>query len=832
MTENDSKKKETNFQIEQPASATNTNQPVLYTHSYNTPPMSLDRLHRVERWNMVRLGYLIEAGPDHPLIKAGEAHSKKTRRNTFIYEPVYDHIKKVFNQLVYQKGTPIGVLNTEFLQPHGDSGRLNARANISLQVTSRYIRHAVSGEYYFDVDIVNAHPVLLAHYCDKYKIRCSALKRMIKHRDAIFEEVLRSNPKLEREDVKKAVLALLNGGTTDYKKIRNKPDDLVEFADEIAMIIQDVANLNKSLLNEVRNKRKKDNKDYNHEGAVMCRILQDLENQCLECMEDVCVEYGVPLEQMIPIHDGMQLPRLPVVEEKLDEILRACEVAVKERLDVTVSIVSKPMDSHLKVEGFEWPDDSDMHYCNIETKEKKVVIPFNPQDDIYDITEYFRDIVFDNRETMVSAMVDMLPKVIRMVQFPEAYIVNKGRINQGENVRESWCVNLEKTVSMQFSYRTDNGEKIKKLDAFPEVLRALPMYKGITFNPNIENVDPRLFNMYNGFKAREVPDVDMSLIQPILNHIRITWCNDNTDIFDYVIQWLRQAFAEPWNKTGVVLLLYSGEGTGKGIIIDQFIKDLIYGDQNSLTIQGLGKIVQRFNSALMNKMLVCANEVNSETGFHDTFDTLKALITDPTFCPEKKGLDIMGDFPIPCNFIFTTNNHNSVKLGKSDRRYLCLEVSDKYRGNWDYFANLDKYIKQVNADHFYTYVKRLPKTRELRQIPMTDLKREMLVGASSSFELFIEDLKAEFPIEHRDNMEEWVREIAEGMTDCDKNIEVSAGVLYKSYKAWCVFAHEKIRSAREFGVEMKKLLQFKKNSKIVYAIQKMDSVVETDDDVF
>jgi len=46
-----------------------------------------------------------------------------------------------------------------------NSGRLYANGGLSLQSIKRRIRHTVAGDLYDDVDMVNAHPTILAQLC-------------------------------------------------------------------------------------------------------------------------------------------------------------------------------------------------------------------------------------------------------------------------------------------------------------------------------------------------------------------------------------------------------------------------------------------------------------------------------------------------------------------------------------------------------------------------------------------------------------------------------------------------------------------------------------------
>jgi phage/plasmid-associated DNA primase len=187
-------------------------------------------------------------------------------------------------------------------------------------------------------------------------------------------------------------------------------------------------------------------------------------------------------------------------------------------------------------------------------------------------------------------------------------------------------------------------------------------------------------------------------------------------------------------------LLYGEQGAGKGFLFDNLIKKYIYGDYCSVQ-EGLEKITQRFNSVMQDKLLMVCNEVNSNENWHCVFDKLKALITDPTMSIERKGIDLVEDYPNYANFIMTTNNHDAVKLGKGDRRYCCIETASTFKGDFDYFDRLAEACTPENAREFFEMCKSRPITRCIRKIPMTKLKEEMLQHCITSPERFMRDLE-------------------------------------------------------------------------------------------
>ena len=62
-----------------------------------------------------------------------------------------------------------------------------------------------------DIDMINAHPVILNYLCKKNNVDCNILKNYIENREFIL-----SSFSEERKSVKELFLSILNGG---FKKI-------------------------------------------------------------------------------------------------------------------------------------------------------------------------------------------------------------------------------------------------------------------------------------------------------------------------------------------------------------------------------------------------------------------------------------------------------------------------------------------------------------------------------------------------------------------------------------------------------------------------------------
>jgi hypothetical protein len=105
----------------------------------------------------------------------------------------------------------------------------------------------------------------------------------------------------------------------------------------------------------------------------------------------------------------------------------------------------------------------------------------------------------------------------------------------------------------------------------------------------------------------------------------------------------------------------------------------------------------------------------------------------------------------------------------------------------------------------------LPKVGELRDIPMTPLKTEMLSHAKTTFDLFLDDVKDTFASgeEITYQSESWKSEMNQSVVRGDNKVEIPASVFYSVYKSWCSINNEKCKPQRDFGISMKRLVEYK-----------------------
>ena len=286
-------------------------------------------------------------------------------------------------------------------------------------------------------------------------------------------------------------------------------------------------------------------------------------------------------------------------------------------------------------------------------------------------------------------------------------------------------------------------------------------------------------NTWIGFKAEKRDTFNMEPVNLFRKHIKEVLANNNEYNCKYIEKGFRTIIKTPWKKTGIFMLFYGEQGTGKTIVSDFLIK-YVFGKHLSFSTNGIKPLTQRFNGCTMSKLFCCCNELStindSGNNWHSGFDSMKNLITDDLISIEKKGLEhIMIENYI--NFIGTTNNPNCIKVEKGDRRYACFEVSNKYKGDKVYFDNFVEVCMNDEAGNdFYNYmIKDYPKEDlvDLRDIPETQFRKDLINGSQNQFERFIEYFLSE---ENDMDQRKWISK---------ENKEISKNILYEEYLFWC-----------------------------------------------
>ncbi len=360
-----------------------------------------------------------------------------------------------------------------------------------------------------------------------------------------------------------------------------------------------------------------------------------------------------------------------------------------------------------------------------------------------------------NDFTSISDITELATWAVRNVAFisegGKSYYVTRN-IKEGEikyqHIQQSdinriphrWYT--EKLVKNKKGESTTSKEAITMLDILgrDDVLKHIT-YKSADFMPPSIGPVGGVFNTFIGFKHEALTSYDESKFELITNHLREVWCDNNIECYEFLLNLWAHIVQKPNVRAETALIIMSErQGTGKGIIVD-FLGKKVIGNRYYHYTENLDRLFDKFNSEQSDKLLTLVDEASTnERSISSISEQLKAFITRTKFCIERKGMDKVevNDYN---NLIFATNKATPFNIDRSDRRFMVLEVNDKYAGKHDYFRALADSMTDEAGQHFFTMLK----LRDISKFnphekPMTDIKRQMIFERLPDYILFLIDI--------------------------------------------------------------------------------------------
>lgn len=164
------------------------------------------------------------------------------------------------------------------------------------------------------------------------------------------------------------------------------------------------------------------------------------------------------------------------------------------------------------------------------------------------------------------------------------------------------------------------------------------------------------------------------------------------------LDWLAWSLQYENQKPSWAILLYSEkQGTGKSTLAE--VLKALFGPQNTGRVNGVSKLVGRFNKEVLANKLVIVEEVEVKRGSSQA-NSLKSLVTEDSTMVEAKNMPVYVE-DIYCTFMMTTN-HLPLWLEESDRRFYILDFDHEGYANggrqYQEFTHLVGAVKQQIAD--------------------------------------------------------------------------------------------------------------------------------------
>jgi P4 family phage/plasmid primase-like protien len=254
--------------------------------------------------------------------KPVDSQTKKTLF-TLLKNMASEHEKSSFVQKEYKFAT--GAMDGRMYTKNG------------LQGIAKVIRHTIGCDLYYDIDMDNAHPTILLHYCKRNNISPTTyLEQYISNRDSILSSM---GP--NRDNNKQLLLSILNGGgnNTTINKYQNT-DFIYAYQDELFNIRDTICKLNPDIVAKIE-RRKPDPNFPNTQGRVVNVIMCKDENAILM----TCYKYLKENEYTINVlvFDGFMMLKQNMSEHDVNSLMRDLETVILNEHNIPIKLSSKPM---------------------------------------------------------------------------------------------------------------------------------------------------------------------------------------------------------------------------------------------------------------------------------------------------------------------------------------------------------------------------------------------------------------------------------------------------------------------------------------------------------
>jgi len=239
-------------------------------------------------------------------------------------------------QVVYSWGKNMATIKFGRLTSNGLSG------------FDKEIRATLADKYYFDLDMVNAQPVILSQLCKKNGWACPFLNQYVTYRKEKIAELM-FDMGVSKEECKGFFIQLLFGSKIAW--VLNHPF-LISMTNEMNDIMKNVSRAYPDILTHCQKIYKKDpsKKGKNPEAGCIAHVVQNEERLILMAIHSSLIVQKRNMD--VFIHDGGLVRKLENELEFPVDIIPKCEKDVLDSLGYQISLAIKSLaDNKISFEG-------------------------------------------------------------------------------------------------------------------------------------------------------------------------------------------------------------------------------------------------------------------------------------------------------------------------------------------------------------------------------------------------------------------------------------------------------------------------------------------------
>lgn len=282
------------------------------------------------------------------LINSQEIHISDLEWDDKMRTILLKYIKKV-KIVDIQEG--IGEVNTSYYYSkiRKTKGRQYVYRSLGLQSMARSVRHTLTHDLLYDIDMVNAHFTILSQYCKKKNYPCEEIEKSVIYNEEYKQDLMKLG--MNYHQAKRFKIKMCYGSTEKSKVHWFQP-----LYDEIKKIHELMMNEpeNQEIIDSINEHLQQDN-DYenllNIEGKLCSHIMCELENNILvECI-NFLKKCKLPLNDIVLSFDGFMIKKNLLTIYSIDEFLKKMMNYVFKQTGYDVKLIVKPQNEIINLEG-------------------------------------------------------------------------------------------------------------------------------------------------------------------------------------------------------------------------------------------------------------------------------------------------------------------------------------------------------------------------------------------------------------------------------------------------------------------------------------------------
>jgi hypothetical protein len=523
--------------------------------------------------------------------------------NTYV-----NYMRSYMNESVKQRGE----LRREYNFAKGrDNGRLYVKHGKGLQAMQNKLRNYISGEFYYDVDLVNCHPRILLTLAHEHHVQTSKLQEYVKDRTQILDD-----NNLTKEDI---LIALYKDYNAQLKVKKNN-------AWYTAFLVE--LDLIKDALTEKLGLQSI--KTSNTKNPKSSRLAYHI-----GCIENNIIQYGMRYfggHAQVPMFDGFMVNKS--IGNDFEQQMALLNAAVKKRYGELIEFDVKPTESTVQLDEVEKLPE-----------EYSVIKPIFELDHFITKSPYAywkRSMTIDQNYTF---------RQLTLTDFKTA--AQEYRIlvqDQQGKIRDTCIYDTWIKDSKKRCYETVDFIPYNKLNSVPSTI----------------------WNTFEGFATNiEFEDIeDEHEPRDISNFIRLveTLCDNDEPVYTYLMKFLAHLVQYPNQRTTKIIVIKSWTGVGKDTLINTMAK--ILGEEYVGATADLNEVFGTFNVLLKNKLILTLNEMQGKDGIKFQ-ENLKDLSTKSHILVNEKHMKQQKQSNF-CRVFIMSNNDTPVNIQVNDRRYVVI----------------------------------------------------------------------------------------------------------------------------------------------------------------